>query len=282
MDADNHRNQERDVETITSELNPRQFEAISRLVYRNSGIHLKQGKEALVRSRLMKRLRALSFNNIEDYLSYVSEGRGGSELNHLIDVITTNKTSFFRENKHFEFLKSQLLPTVDHRRLRFWTAACSTGEEPYSLAMVLYESIPNIQSRDIRILATDISQTVLEKAAKAIYPAEILGHMPAVFVRKYFSKVSDAPLLFQVRKPVRDLVKVAWLNLVGPWPMRGPFDVIFCRNVMIYFDKATQEKLISRFWDLMSTGGTLFVGHSEGLSGIAHRFRYVQPAVYRK
>lgn len=267
---------------ISSDLSGRQFEQISRIVYTNSGIKLKSGKEALVRSRLMKRLRALKFGSIDDYMSYIGTDEGASELSHLIDVITTNKTSFFRESQHFTFLRKTVLPGLPDRRIRFWTAACSSGEEPYSLAMVLLDNLPEIQSADVRILATDISLTMLQRAARAVYPKEVLQDLPPGYQQRHFVKIAHSSQMFQIRKPVRDLVQVAWLNLVGNWPMRGPFDVIFCRNVMIYFDKATQEKLVNRFWQLMAPGSYLFVGHSEGLSGISHKFKYVQPAVYRK
>lgn len=267
---------------ITSNLSEKQFRHISEIVYANSGIKLKSGKEALVRSRLMKRLRALGFDSTEQYMRYIESDRGASELSHLVDVITTNKTSFFRESQHFMFLREKIVPQLKRRRLRFWTAACSSGEEPYSLAMVLQDSLPDIGNLDLRILATDISMTMLQKAARAVYPRETIEELPEAYRRRFFIKMNHGSNLYQVNKTTRDLVQVAWLNLVGNWPMKGPFDVIFCRNVMIYFDKATQEKLVNRFWDLMETGSHLFVGHSEGLSGISHKFRYVQPAVYRK
>ena len=267
---------------ICSALSDQQFQKISRIVYAHSGIKLKQGKEALVRSRLMKRLRVLGFENTETYLEYLDANHEGEELGRLIDVITTNKTSFFRESRHFNFLRESVLTGIKKPRLRFWTAACSSGEEPYTLAMVLHETLADIRSLDVRILATDISSTMLQKAARGVYSRDDLEEIPQHLRQRYFETVGNASAMFQIRKSVRDMVKIAWLNLVGNWPMKGPFDAIFCRNVMIYFDKTTQEKLVNRFWHLMEPGSYLFVGHSEGLSGISHRFRYVQPAVYRK
>ena len=166
--------------------------------------------------------------------------------------------------------------------MRFWSAACSSGEEPFSLAIVLEEKLPDLESRDVRILATDISTNILEKARRAVYNDDALTDLQSASFRKYFVKVKNNPAVYQVKGNVRKLVQFARLNLMDPWPMRGCFDVIFCRNVMIYFDKPTQQKLINRFWDIMEPGGYLFVGQSEGLSAISHKFKYLQPATYRK
>jgi chemotaxis protein methyltransferase CheR len=268
---------------LTAELTENQFQKICGLVYDTSGIKLKKGKEALVRARLMKRLRALNIRNISEYLKLIESKSGATELDSLIDVMTTNKTSFFREIEHFNYLQDTVLPALDEKRLRFWSAACSSGEEPYSLAMMLQQSLPDIAGRDVLILATDISRQMLEKAQKAIYPEKAIQANAVQPYRKYFVKLrnSDSQQV-QVVQEVRDLVRLAWLNLLEKWPMKGAFNVVFCRNVMIYFDRQTQQKLIDRFWQLIVPGGYLFVGHSEGLSGVKHRFDYVKPAIYRK
>ena len=265
------------------DLSDRQFEKVSNIVYRECGITLKCGKEALVRARLTKRLRALKMEKFSEYFRYLESDSGREELGLMIDVMTTNKTSFFRERAHFDFLGETVLPTLSGRRLRFWSAACSSGEEPFSLAMFLLEMMPGLGSQDVKILATDISPTILEKAGRATYEEGMLLGLPSTFIRKYFVKVGNRnSRTYQVSGDVRKMVKIARLNLLDPWPMKGPFTVIFCRNVMIYFDKQTQQRLVNRFWEMLEPGGYLFVGHSEGMSGVKHKFRYVQPATYVK
>lgn len=268
---------------MTVQLSENQFKKICEIVYRSCGIHLKKGKEALVRARLMKRLRAKQVASINDYLNYIDSKEGSHELALFIDAMTTNKTSFFREAEHFNYLRDQILPELKSQRLRFWSAACSSGEEPYTLAMWLKEHMQDIDSKDLLILATDISRRMLEKARMAIYPKETLQSLPSTQFNKYFSKLNGQHSgSFQVVNDVRMLVRLSWLNLLEAWPMKGPFNVIFCRNVMIYFDRPTQQKLINRFWELLEPGGYLFVGHSEGLSAIKHEFQYMRPATYRK
>jgi chemotaxis protein methyltransferase CheR len=253
------------------------------LVYQIAGINLKENKEALVRARLMKRLRVLGLRNVADYLKLIETHGKSEEVNCLIDVMTTNKTSFFREMNHFDFLRDNVLPQLTAKRLRFWSAACSSGEEPYTLAMMLCEHLPGVEGRDVRILATDISRRMLEKARQAVYPQEVVHEAPLPRYQKYFVALSHGRCgSVQIASKARNLVHLAYLNLMEPWPMKGCFQVIFCRNVMIYFDRPTQQELINRFWELLEEGGFLFVGHSEGLSAIQHRFRCVQPAVYCK
>jgi chemotaxis protein methyltransferase CheR len=265
------------------ELEPRQFYKISGLVYRASGINLTPGKEALVRSRLMKRLRSLGLQQVEDYLSFIDSDEGASEVACLIDVMTTNKTCFFREAEHFHYLRDRILPGLKATRVRFWSAACSSGEEPYSLAMLIREHVAGVENRDARILATDISHRMLEKARAAFYTESSAGELKCTAYGKYLvAAARGGEAGWQIAPAVRSRVHFAHLNLMQPWPMKGPFQVIFCRNVMIYFDRPTQQTLVNRFWDLLEPGGLLFVGHSEGLSAIRHRFRYVRPAVYQK
>ena len=268
---------------LTAELDRSQFQEISRIIYHQCGISLKSGKEALVRARLLKRLRALQIRSVKEYMDLISSDKGRDEIDTLIDVMTTNKTSFFRESAHFDYLTEEILPTFTHHRLRFWSAACSSGEEPYTLAMVLREAIPAIDQKDVLILSTDISNQMLETARKGIYSKERLDGIPQAYVQKYFKRCLDGTeQRYRVRSELRKLVRLAPLNLMQAWPMKGPFNVIFCRNVMIYFDRPTQQRLVNRFWDLLDTGGYLFVGHSEGLSGIRHDFTYMNPAIYKK
>ena len=268
---------------VSGELSDRQFKNVSDIIYNECGIVLKSGKEALVRARLMKRLRALKMGDFGKYMKYLDSGDGKAEIGLLVDVMTTNKTSFFREMAHFDFLGETVFPKLTGRKLRFWSAACSSGEEPFSLAMFVLDRIPGLRSRDIKILATDISPTILGKANNATYEEGMLRDLPPTFLRKYFVKAGhENPPTYQVSGDVRKMVRIARLNLLHSWPMKGSFNLIFCRNVMIYFDKATQQDLINRFWEVLEPGGYLFVGHSEGMSGIKHKFRYVQPATYVK
>ena len=260
-----------------------QFKKICGIVYRFSGIRLSSGKEALVKARLMKRLRALNIETIEAYIKYLESKKGAIELSYMIDAMTTNKTNFFRESAHFKFLEDKILPNLNHRKLRFWSAACSTGEEPYSLAMLLNDKISGIGQKDVKILATDISATCLEKARRSVYEKNNMSGIPAQYLRKYFNKTdNNSSAVFHLKNEIARMVQVSSLNLMNGWPMKGTFNVIFCRNVMIYFDKKTQEKLVNRFWDYIEPGGYLFVGHSEGLSSVSQQFTYIQPAVYLK
>jgi len=281
--ADENKGPQTEMTIISTKLSDTDFIKISQLIYRLCGINLKESKKALVRARLMKRLRILGLRNIREYISYVESSSGKNEINFLIDVMTTNKTSFFREVEHFNYLGDSILPTLKNSRLRFWTAACSSGAEAFSLSIILREKIPDIERRDVRILATDISMKMLEIARKAIFTEEGLEGLPSQYLTKYFDKIQNGlSPFYQVKDNIRSLIKLARLNLMESWPMKGPFNVIFCRNVMIYFDKSTQQKLIARFWDLLEPKGYLFVGHSEGLSSISHRFKYIQPAIYMK
>jgi chemotaxis protein methyltransferase CheR len=267
---------------MTAELTPVQFGALSALVHRTSGIHLHQGKLGLVRSRLAGRLRELGIADPDAYFARLNAFGGELEVGRLVDALTTNKTGFFREPRHFELLR-QLLPGLrrSDRRLALWSAGCSSGEEPYSLAMTALDVLG--PGADVRILATDISARMLAHARQAIYPQEALEPVPPVLRQRSFTCRHPAPpRTYAVREEVRGLVRFARLNLVGTWPMRRSFDLVWCRNVMIYFDKATQQTLVQRFWERLVPGGYLFTGHSESLAGLDHGFRYVQPAVYQR
>lgn len=261
-----------------TQISPSQFDHISRTVYDFCGIKLTKEKQTLVNSRLTKRLSALKLNSFDEYLKLVEHNR--DEFSKMIDSLTTNKTDFFREIQHFQFLQKQILPRLHSRRLRIWSAACSSGEEPYSISMLLHEALPKINQWDVKILATDISSNILQKAQKAEYDEDQMADVSPTLQQKYFTRTVANK--YVVRDSVKNLVRFARLNLMGEWKMKGPFDVIFCRNVMIYFDKQTQGKLVNRFYDLIAPGGHLFIGHSESLNGIAHNYRYIQPAIYLK
>lgn len=242
---------------------------------------MRPGKEGLVRARLAKRMRKLSIPDFSLYLELVGDSPAHPEFGEMVDALTTNKTSFLREYSHFEYLRETALPAV-HHPVRIWSAGCSSGEEAYTLGMLLLDHCMTGGAQGARVLATDISQRMLISARSGMYPAEIMADVPEDWQRRYWTRAnrSDTAGAFTATGQLRDVVHFARLNLMDHWPMRGPFDAIFCRNVMIYFDKQTQQRLVERFWALLRPGGHLFVGHSESLTGTAHRFRYVQPAVY--
>ena len=264
-------------------LSSQQFDKISRLVYQVSGIDLHEGKEELVKARLIKRLRHLKIFGFDRYLKYLANDKSGSEIRAMVDVLTTNKTNFFREPEHLNYLRDEIITGLGKEQIRIWSAGCSSGEEPYSIAITLCEAIPDIGKCDIKILATDISDRMMEQARQGLYGEDTLKGMPPQLKRKYFQK-AEAGIghRYRVVPLLQSMVCFAKLNLMDEWPMRGLFDVIFCRNVMIYFDKQTQEKLVKRFWSQLRAGGYLMVGHSESLTFMAHDYRYIKPAVYQK
>jgi chemotaxis protein methyltransferase CheR len=255
-------------------------------MYDISGVNLTEGKRELVRARLSKRLRALDRTSFREYVDFVESDAGRLELSLMVDTLTTNKTSFFRELPHFTFLREEVLPSFSDSDapLRIWSAGCSSGEEPYSLAILLYEHFSDFSKRDIRILATDLSRKSLARAREAVYGESQMEGVPAPIRSRCFERIRDGSgeIRFRVIPELRKIVHLAPLNLMETWPMRGPFHVIFCRNVMIYFDKGKRERLVSRFTRLLPPGGHLMVGHSESLNGLSHGLSYVQPAVYRK
>jgi len=269
----------------TFDLSQKQFESIRTLVKSISGISLADGKQDLVRSRLNKRLRQLGIDCYDEYIAMVKGDRAGQEITFLLDAISTNVTHFFREPAHFDYLADMLRQRAEKgsRRLRIWSAGCSSGEEPYTIAMAASEAISDLSGWDAKVLATDISTNVLGKAKLAVYGADAVHKLDRSVQSRYFKKIGDKPGgEYQVAPATRSLVSFARLNLMGSWPMKGPFDAIFCRNVMIYFEKATQAELVSRYWDLLAPGGMLFIGHSENLTGIKHGFESVRPTIYRK
>ena len=274
---------------MTYELRDIDFEKISRLVYEQCGINLHEGKKELVKSRLGKRLRRGNFKSFADYYRYVKSEDGIGELIVMLDSISTNLTGFFREESHFRKLKDVMPVMMDTSgsgrhvpKLRIWSAGCSTGEEPYSLAITSKE-ITDGRKVDLRILATDISTRTLKTATDGVYPKDRVKDIPPLLLRKYF-QIGQRRWsgYYRVRKELKDIIRFRRFNLMGTLPVNGLFDVIFCRNVMIYFDKETQDDLVNRFYDNLKEGGYFFVGHSESLTGLTHRFKYIEPSVYRK
>lgn len=272
-------------ESMLPALTPDQFDTIRKLIHRITGIAIAPGKESMVQGRLLKRIRELGLSGFDAYLEYVEHDRTGHELSAMVDALTTNKTSFFREPQHFDFLRESVFPELEARGgpIRFWSAGCSSGQEPYTLAMVAREALPTCDILDVKILATDISVRMLRVAREALYRESALDDVPHSYRTRYFRRESRGDeVMYRVADEVRRMVRLARLNLLDPWPMKGPFDVILCRNVMIYFDRFTQQRLIERFHGLLAPGGYLLVGHSESLSSLSHPFHYVRPAIYRK
>lgn len=266
-----------------SRLKPHEFEAIRRLAYDKFGLDLHQGKEELVTARLAKRMCEGGFGSFEQYYRHVVSDPSGQALVGMIDALATNHTSFLREAAHFEFLRQNVLPALRERpRVEMWSAACSTGEEPFTLAFTLGEEWGAAALRKVRILATDISTTALEAAAHAVYPAERFSAVPSDWLRRYLLRGEGRwDGWYRVKPAVRSQVEFARLNLVEPFSQRQLFPVIFCRNVMIYFDKATQDAVVNRLAACLEPGGYLFIGHAESLTA-RHELTCVRPAVYRK
>lgn len=275
---------------MCSELRDVDYERISRLVYEQCGINLHDGKKELVKARLGKRLREGNFRSFGDYYQYVITDAGTDELISMIDSLSTNLTYFFREENHFHTLRQIIPPLLKApgnkggalAKLRIWSAGCSTGEEPYSLAMTVCESV-NGASADVKIMATDISTKVLDTAVRGIFHKDKIGNIPPANLKRYFQMGSGrSDGFFRIKKEIRDMIRFLRFNLMETPPSSYRFDVIFCRNVMIYFDKETQAALINRFYQCLDKGGYLFIGHSESLTGLRHEFKYVEPSVYRR
>ncbi|HYE01417.1 MAG TPA: protein-glutamate O-methyltransferase CheR [Alphaproteobacteria bacterium] len=267
---------------------PAHFAYIAELVQRLAGIHLTTRKAEMVYSRLSRRLRELGLDGFDAYCARLGDDPDGEELNVLVNALTTNLTHFFREPHHFEHLGSVLVPAVRGAqaaaakpRLRIWSAGCSTGEEPYSIAMTLQGLMPDLGRWDARVLATDIDTAVLDAAAKGRYRADAADGIPDEW-RRRFVEPGRGGAPFAIAPAVRRLVTFKPLNLIEDWPMRGPFDAIFCRNVLIYFDRGDRIRTVDRFAGLLAEGGFLYLGHSESLFGISSRFRQVGPTTYRR
>ena len=268
------------------ELTDAEFKRLREIVHARTGIALSDAKRELVYGRLARRLRKLKLTSFAEYCQLV-EGVGSEELQELTNAITTNLTSFFRENYHFEQLSVEALPQIASnrsatRRMRLWSAGCSTGEEPYSLAVVLREGMARLPNWDIKLLATDIDSKVVATAAEGVYAADRFKGVSAERVRNWFPPVAGRPGFSAASSELKALITFKQLNLLEPWPMKGPFDVIFCRNVVIYFDKATQRGLFDRMADLQEPGGWLFIGHSENLLNVTRRYKLVGRTVYRR
>ncbi|HUI06929.1 MAG TPA: protein-glutamate O-methyltransferase [Verrucomicrobiae bacterium] len=270
----------------TSEtIDQRTFQKFCELIYDKAGIKLGPQKEALVSARVSKRMRSLEICDFDEYYQYVERDETGGELVELLNAISTNVTHFFRESRHFELLGPmvQCWEAQGQNRFRIWCAASSTGEEPYSIAITLRESLEDL--RDVKILATDLSTNVLAVAREGIYEQKHIENLPKGVIAKHFTaqRHSSMEKVYCVHDELKRMITFARLNLAHPpFPMSGPFDVIFCRNVMIYFDNDVRRRLLAEAYRLLRPGGYLMVGHAESLSGMLSEFKSVEPSVYIK
>jgi chemotaxis protein methyltransferase CheR len=268
------------------ELTDSEFKRLRELVHEHTGIALSESKRELLYGRLARRLRKLKLTSFAEYCRLV-ESDGSAELQELTNAITTNLTAFFREDYHFKQLAAEVLPQIlskrsAARRIRLWSAGCSTGEEPYSLAIVMRETLSHLPAWDIKLLATDIDSKVLATATEGAYAADRFKGVAPERLRNWFQQLAGPSACFAASADLKSLITFKQLNLLDPWPMKGPFDVIFCRNVVIYFDKATQRGLFDRMADLQEPGGWLFIGHSETLHNVTRRYKLVGRTVYRR
>lgn len=262
-------------------LKPAEFQRLQQLAYQRFGFDIRDGKEDMVSARLGSRVRDLGFDSFSRYLDHVTSSAGQQQFTEMVDLLTTNFTSFFRETAHFDFLKKQLAkPANQHRQLHIWSAACSSGEEPYSLAMAILEQPTKVSAS---ILATDISTRILQKAKTGVYGKDRLTGIAPELLPKYFLRGSGkSEGLYRVKPLLSSMIDFQLFNLVQPQPLNNRYSMIWCRNVMIYFDKPTQERVVANLTSCLEPGGYLLIGHSEALNGIQHSLRYVQPAVYQR
>lgn len=259
------------------------FRFFADLIGKRAGIVITEVKKPLVYGRLVRRVRALKLSGFREYCELLARG-DDTECEQFTNALTTNLTSFFREPRHFEFLRETLLPKLmkqspNRKRLRIWSAGCSTGEEPYSLAMTVAEVVPS--DWDVKILATDLDSQVIARASAGVYASERTENISQGLLKRWFQRGGgERADMMRVRQELRDMITFLPLNLLEPWPLRGQFDIIFCRNVVIYFDKPTQRVLFNRFAEQLRSDGHLFVGHSETLYKVSDRFTLLGNTIY--
>ena len=260
------------------------FNFLRQMSNAHSGIQVPDERFDMFYSRLVKRVRKLGLNNFSEYCDYLVNNHA-DEFTNFINAITTNLTSFFREKHHFDYLRDVVIPDLLIRnaatkKIRIWSAGCSTGEEPYSLAMTLLENVP--ANWDIRILATDLDTQVLQFAADGVYPEDRVAELPIEILKRWFMKGKFSPENVRVKTELQAIIQFKYLNLMEEWPMKTPFDVIFCRNVLIYFNRETKSRLAKRYAQLLVSKSWLFIGHSESLNQLTSEFELVAATSYMK
>ncbi len=249
-------------------ISDKHFSIISKLAYDEAGLMITDSKRQMIESRLLRHMRSIDCEDFDAYLCSIKDDAAGDKRNSLISVLTTNVSSFFREKHHFDTIEKSVLPKLRDkaarkRKIRLWSAGCSSGQEPFSLAMLILEKAPDLAKVDIRILGTDIDHAVLKRAQSGIFKKEEVASLPSDYRTRFIKEMSASSGDCRVSPEVSELVSFRPLNLIESWPMKGRFDVIFCRNVVIYFDSATQLKLWPRFHSALESNGHLFLGHSE-------------------
>ena len=269
------------------------FDFIRKIAYREAGISIADYKYSMVFGRICKRMRQLELSTVSEYIHYLKNADGQKEIEPLINVLTTNKTSFFRESHHFDHLAKNMLTDFfkelkpgKSKRLRIWSAGCSSGEEAYSLAMVAMNMIrkmpPGSRGVDFKVLATDIDTVILDRARKGIFSKKSAADIPADLRQAFLHPLTGGKSNFQMPKLLQDTMVFNHLNLIEPWPMKHSFDVIFCRNVAIYFNKDTQRKLYENLTSRLSIGGYLYIGHSESIQNAGDNIKSVGHSIYRR
>lgn len=269
------------------DLGDREFRYLASLLSQETGIVLSEHKRQMVSGRLVKRLRALGMGSFTEYCKLLEGPERADEIEHVVNAITTNITHFFREAHHFKFLRDHVLaPRLREKprrpKVRIWSAGCSSGEEPYSIAMVMADILKPAEAWDALVLATDIDTNMLARGSAGIYDAEAARHIPETYRKRFLRRLHNEPGRVQMGDDLRRLIRFRHLNLLQRWPMKNRFDAIFCRNVAIYFDKPTQRALFNRYADMLNPGGVLYLGHAESLIGVTDRFEVAEKTVYRK
>lgn len=273
-----------------AELSSEEFNKLSSFIYNESGIKMPPVKRIMLQSRLQKRLKELKMSSFKDYCNYIFSKDGlNNEIIHMLDVVSTNKTDFYREPVHFDFLSSTILPefvnaSKSQRNIKIWSAGCSSGEEPYTIAIVVSEFLEKYPNFDFSILGTDISTLILQKAINAIYKDERVEGIPLDIKRKYFLKSKDRenPSV-KMGAMLRSKVKFERLNFMdSSYSIYDTFDIVFCRNVLIYFDRETQEKVINKICTKLNPGGYFFLGHSESIMNMNLPLRQIKPTIFQK
>ena len=263
------------------------FEQIRELVKHHTGIVLSDGKQDMVYGRLTRRLRALDLSDFDSYLTLIKR-EDEQELTHLVNAITTNLTSFFREEHHFEYLKNTVFPSLLEKnaatqKIRIWSAGCSTGEEPYSIAMVVREFFEDYDGWDVKVVATDLDSNVIDKGKAGVYDIGRVDGLSLEYKKRWMKRgKGDQSNLVKMKSELQNLITFKQLNLLHGWPIKGPIDIIFCRNVVIYFDKETQRNLFDRYADVLSSDGHIFIGHSENMFNVCDRFESLGNTIYQR
>lgn len=276
----------------TVDLSDKEFKELIAIVYEETRIKMSEHKRALIASRIGKRLRSLKIDTYTDYVNYLKSPDGKQEIVEFTNAVTTNKTDFFRENKHFEYMKTTFLPNWEesvrkgeNKNLRIWSAGCSSGEEPYTIMMTLFDYFgKNISQYDIKVLATDLDTSVIAHAMEGIYKEDVINDIPQTTLKKYFMKgVGENQGKYKVRDELKKYLSFKQINFKNTdYDIRTQFDIIFCRNVIIYFDKDFQKELFEKFYKYMKNDSYIFIGHSETLFGVSEKFKYVISNIYKR